>query len=214
MQDRTFGTLNPKQGRYVDNVVAAAEHLLSLINDILDLAKVESGRTELEVSSIRLRMLLEDAVTVVREQALQKALTLHIEAPGDLVVRADERRLKQVLFNLLSNALKFTPDHGDIFLSAAQVGDEVQVSVRDTGCGVEPADQARLFTMFEQVHTGYGRDHAGAGLGLALSRRLVDLHGGRIWVESSGQGTGAAFHFAIPVELPEARAALAEGVRV
>jgi PAS domain S-box-containing protein len=215
LQDGTFGTLNPKQGRYVDNVVTASEHLLSLINDILDLAKVEAGRTELEVSTVRVRTLLDGSVALVREQALRKALALHIEAPDDLVVRADERRLKQVLFNLLSNALKFTPDHGEIFVSAARAGDEVLVSVRDTGCGIERADQTRLFAKFEQLQPGYGRQHGGTGLGLALCRMLVNLHGGRIWVESPGRGAGSTFHFTIApevaVEPPVDHAVLADG---
>jgi PAS domain S-box-containing protein len=217
LQDETFGALNPKQGRYVNNVVGAGEHLLSLINDILDLAKVESGRTELEISTIRIRTLLDDSVALVREEALQKALTLHIQAPDDLLVRADERRLKQVLLNLVSNALKFTPAHGDIFVSAARVGDEVQVSVRDTGDGIELADQVRLFERFEQLHTGYDRTHGGTGLGLALCRRLVNLHGGRIWVESPGRGAGSTFHFTIApqgtVESPLERAVLADEER-
>jgi PAS domain S-box-containing protein len=214
LQDRTFGALNPKQGRYVDNVVAAGEHLLSLINDILDLARVEAGRTELEVSTIRVRALLDDSARMIREQAVRKGLALHVEAADTLVVRADERRLKQVLFNLLSNAIKFTPDRGDIFLSAVRVGDDVQLSVRDTGCGIELEDQPRLFTPFEQLRTGYAREHGGTGLGLALSRKFVDLHGGRIWVVSSGQRAGAAFHFTIPLELPGTPAVLAGEGRV
>jgi PAS domain S-box-containing protein len=211
LQDQTFGALNPKQSRYVNNILTAGGHLLGLINDILDLARVEAGRTELELSTIRLRTLLDDSVALIGEQALRKALTVHVGVPDDLVVVADERRLEQIVLNLLSNALKFTSEGGDIFLSAVRVGDEVQVTVRDTGCGIEFEDQARLFRPFEQLEAGYDRKHGGTGLGLALSRRLVELHGGRIWVVSPGRGAGTTFRFAIPVESHEVRVARARG---
>jgi PAS domain S-box-containing protein len=210
LQDRTFGELTPKQDRYVGNVVLAGEHLLSLISDLLDLAKVEAGRTELEVSTVRIRTLAANSVMIIRDQAMLQGLTVHVEVPDDLVIRADERRLMQVLFNLLSNALKFTPGPGGaVFLSAVRAGDDVQVSVRDSGCGIELEDQPRLFARFEQLHSGYGREHGGTGLGLALSRGLVEAHGGRIWVVSEGRGKGAAFHFTIPAKLPDSLPILA-----
>jgi signal transduction histidine kinase len=151
-----------------------------------------------------------NSVMIIRDQAMLQGLTVHVEVPDDLVIRADERRLMQVLFNLLSNALKFTPGPGGaVFLSAVRAGDDVQVSVRDSGCGIELEDQPRLFARFEQLHSGYSREHGGTGLGLALSRGLVEAHGGRIWVVSEGRGKGAAFHFTIPAKLPDSLPILA-----
>ena len=200
LQDQTFGGLNAKQSKYVDNVLAASRHLLSLINDILDMAKVEAGRMELELSTIRLGALLDSSVVLIREKALRRWLTVHTEAPDDLVVRADERKLKQVLFNLLSNAVKFTPERGEVFVTAARIGDAVQVSVADTGAGIKPEDQSRLFREFLQLHPEDAREHEGTGLGLAVCRRLVGLHGGQIWVESAGAGMGSTFRFTIPMK--------------
>jgi signal transduction histidine kinase len=212
LQDQTFGPLNAKQGRYVGNVLSAAQHLLSLINDILDLAKVEAGRMELELSEVRLRALLEGGVLLVRERALKRGLEVHVESANGLTVQGDERKLKQVLFNLLSNAVKFTPEGGRITVSAARVGDDVEVSVADTGCGIKAEDQPRLFREFAQLHPGYAREHEGTGLGLALCRRLVELHGGRIWGDSPGEGRGSTFRFTLPVA-GAARAAPAAGAR-
>jgi PAS domain S-box-containing protein len=210
LQDRTFGPLNEKQSKYVGNVLTASQHLLALINDILDMAKVEAGRMEIELSTIRLRALIESSVMLIRERALRHSQTVRTEIPDDLVVSADARKLKQVLFNLLSNSVKFTPDGGQIEVTAARVGEAVQVSVRDTGWGIGSEDQPRLFRDFEQLQAGYAREHEGTGLGLALCRKLVELHGGRIWVESEGRGAGSAFHFTIPLEAAARTAVLDE----
>lgn len=207
LHDQTFGPLTSKQTRYVDNVLTAGQHLLSLINDILDLSKVEAGKMTVEARSFAARPMLDNALTLVKERALKRGLTLSLEAPADLTVSADERMLKQILFNLLSNAVKFTEPGGRIAVTAQRAGDDLCVSVADTGIGIKPEDQARLFTEFEQLDSGYDRMHQGTGLGLALTRRFVELHGGRIWVESEGEGKGSAFRFTLPLIREDCKAA-------
>ena len=202
LRDGTFGELNAKQTRYTDNVLTAGRHLLSLINDILDLSKVEAGKMKLTPSQVNLREVVNNSLTMVRETALKHSLTLQVEAPADLVLQADERKLKQVLFNLLSNATKFTPDGGRITVTAERGAEEIRVSVADTGVGIKPEDQGHIFKEFEQVDSTYARKHQGTGLGLALCRKLLALHGGRIWVESAGEGQGSTFHFTVPLRLP------------
>jgi PAS domain S-box-containing protein len=199
LHDQTFGPLNPKQTRHVDNVLKAGQHLLSLINDILDLSKVEAGKMTLETRSFAVRPMLDNALILVKERALKRGLTISLEAPDDLTVSADERMFKQVLFNLLSNAVKFTEPGGRIAVTAERAGEDLRVSVADTGIGIKPEDQARLFTEFEQLDSGYDRMHQGTGLGLALTRKFVELHGGRIWVESEGEGKGSTFRFTLPL---------------
>jgi len=199
LHDQTFGPLNPKQTRYVDNVLTAGQHLLSLINDILDLSKVEAGKMTVEAKLCVVRPMLDNALIMVKERALKRGLMLSIEAPADLTVSADERMFKQILFNLLSNAVKFTEPGGRITVTAERAGDDLCVSVVDTGIGIKPDDQARLFTEFEQLDSGYDRIHQGTGLGLALTRKFVELHGGRIWVESEGEGKGSTFRFTLPL---------------
>src|SRR5213078_1332260 len=126
-----------------------------------------------------------------KERALKGGLTISVAAPAGLTVSVDERMLKQILFNLLSNAVKFTEPGGRIAVTAERAGDDLRVSVADSGIGIKPSDQARLFTEFEQLDSGYDRIHQGTGLGLALTRKFVELHGGRIWVESEGMGKGS-----------------------
>ncbi len=200
--DQTFGPLNAKQTRYVDNVLKAGQHLLSLINDILDIAKVEAGKMTVEAREFAVRPMLDNAIILVKERALKRGLTLREEVPAELMVSADERMLKQILYNLLSNAVKFTEPGGGITITAERAGNDLRVSVADTGIGIKPEDQSRLFTEFEQLDSGYDRMHQGTGLGLALTRKFVELHGGRIWVESAGEGEGSTFHFTIPLLRP------------
>jgi signal transduction histidine kinase len=196
LQDRLFGDLNDKQAEYVDDIHTSGRHLLSLINDILDLSKIEAGRTELEVTTFALSDVLENAVALTRERATRQGISLRLEVdPSAGAVDADERKAKQVLFNLLTNALKFTARGGHVDVTAYGDGDEVRVSVSDDGIGIAAADQARIFEEFQQV----GRSHVqeGTGLGLALSRRFVELHGGRLWVESAPR-EGSTFTFTLP----------------
>jgi signal transduction histidine kinase len=199
LQQRLFGELNPKQEEYVEDILSSGNHLLSLINDVLDLSKVEAGQIELEVAPFSLRDAVERGVAMVRERAGKSGVAVDAEIEPEVrIVEADERRIRQVLFNLLSNAVKFTPPGGRIDVTAARVGDEVEVAVADTGPGIAPDDRERIFEEFQQTEVG-ARHHEGTGLGLALSKRLVELHGGRIWVESE-LGSGSRFVFTLPVE--------------
>ena len=205
LQDLTFGPLNPKQSRYVDNVLTSGRHLLNLINDILDLSKIEAGKMKLEPAPFRVKGAIEDALVLVKEKALKHGLDLVLDAADNLTITADERKFKQIMFNLLSNATKFTPDGGRITVAAERCAKNVQISVTDTGIGIKPEDQPRLFHEFQQLDTSLARKHEGTGLGLALSRKFVELHGGRIWVESPGAGKGSAFRFVLPLEQPGVR---------
>jgi signal transduction histidine kinase len=193
-----FGAVNDKQAEYLRDILDSGHHLLSLINDILDLSKIEAGRMELEVSEFDLPQAILNGLTLVRERALRRGIDLHHEiADGVAAVRADERKIKQVLLNLLSNALKFTPEGGRVEVRAAMAGASVEVSVADTGVGIAPEDQEAVFEEFRQVGAAEKKAE-GTGLGLALSRKFVELHGGRIWVESE-PGRGSTFTFALPV---------------
>ena len=194
---KMFGDLNTKQTEYVNDIVGSGRHLLSLINDILDLAKVEAGRMVLDPVEFSLREALGSGLTMIRERAASHGIDLSLDVAGDAdVVTADERKIRQVVFNLLSNAVKFTPDGGRVGVSVTRVVDEIQVAVRDTGAGIAPADQSALFREFSQTDDGR-RAAEGTGLGLALAKRLVELHGGRIWVDST-VGSGSTFTFTLP----------------
>jgi signal transduction histidine kinase len=196
LQDRLFGELNDKQAEYVADIHTSGRHLLALINDILDLSKIEAGRMELKVSTFALPEVLENSVALMRERATRNGISLGLEVdPSTGVLEADERKVKQVLFNLLSNAVKFANRGGNIEVSAHGDGDGVVVTVRDDGVGIAEADQARIFEEFQQV--GAAHQQEGTGLGLALSRRFVELHGGRLWVESE-PGKGSTFTFTLP----------------
>jgi signal transduction histidine kinase len=198
--ERMFGDLNPKQEEYLHDIVASGRHLLSLINDILDLAKVEAGRMDLDLAAFSLPAALDNALTLVRERAARHGITVacRVDAGIDRIV-ADERKFKQIVLNLLSNAIKFTPEGGRIDLSAAPSDGLVEISVADTGIGIAPEDQEAIFEEFRQVGADYGRKREGTGLGLALARKFVELHGGRIWVKSR-VGTGSTFTFTLPVQ--------------
>ena len=194
-----FGEINEKQEEYLDDILSSANHLLSLINDVLDLSKVEAGQIELEVGAFSLRDTLERGVVMLRERASGNGIRLALQiAPEVDLVEGDERRIRQVVFNLLSNAVKFTPAGGSVVVATASIDGEVQVSVLDTGPGIAPADHDRIFEEFQQADAGAGQ-REGTGLGLALSKRLVELHGGRIWVESE-LGRGSRFVFTLPLE--------------
>lgn len=201
LRQRLFGEINEKQDEYLGDILSSGNHLLSLINDVLDLSKVEAGQVELEVAAFSLREALERGVVMVRERAVKNDVQVSLELAPDVdVVRGDERRLRQVVFNLLSNAVKFTPAGGSVTVTTARVEGELYVSVTDTGPGVAFADQERIFDEFQQTDVGVQHGE-GTGLGLALSKRLVELHGGRIWVESK-PGRGSRFVFALPHEEP------------
>jgi signal transduction histidine kinase len=213
LSDHLVGELNDRQARYVGHIITSGRHLLSLINDILDLSKVEAGRMELEVQPFALAETLEAGLLIVREGAHRRRITLSLDVdPAVGMVMADERKVKQVLFNLLSNAVKFTPEGGTIQVSGRSIesAGEVQVLVRDSGIGIAPAEQERIFEPFIQGGQSPERAQEGTGLGLALARSFVELHGGRIWVESD-LGKGSTFGFALPVRPPQAATADPDG---
>jgi PAS domain S-box-containing protein len=222
------GTLNEKQKKYINHIIESSNHLLSLINDILDISKVEAGKLHMQLAEVSPVSLLEYSLTVIQEKALEKNIELSTdisELPEKIY--ADERILKQILINLLSNAAKFTGNGGRISLSASRIdgengclvtrggkrieppqmanalamchGEYIEVAVMDTGIGLAAEDLERIFEPFEQVDSSLARKHQGTGLGLALTREFVELHGGRIWAESEGNGKGSDFRFVIPV---------------
>ena len=231
--DKKCGELNADQEEYLDDVLKSSRHLLSLINDILDLSKVEAGKFELEPTEFDPRMMIENSLIMFKEKALKHSIELVSEVDHiPETIAADERKLKQIVYNILANAMKFTPDGGTVSLSAqlgdckirpgqrwddpadlrvieGQIDDEngshksfkkcVRFSISDTGIGIKKEDQERIFAPFEQADGSSGRRYEGTGLGLPLTRKLVELHGGSIWVESAGEGKGSTFNFTIPI---------------
>jgi two-component system, NtrC family, sensor kinase len=196
--ERMFGELNEKQAEYTDDILSSGRHLLLLINEILDLSKVEAGRMELEVATFDLPLAIDNARTFVRERATKHGINLDVtvdERLGDFT--GDERKIKQILLNLLSNAVKFTPEGGHIGINARQIDGSVEISVSDTGIGIAPGDQATIFEEFRQVGGDYAHKKEGTGLGLTLAKKFVELHGGKIWVESE-IGKGSTFTFTLP----------------
>jgi signal transduction histidine kinase len=223
--DKQVGDVNEVQEEYLGDVLKSSRHLLSLINDILDLSKVEAGELELDLAELNLRPILENSLTLVKEKALKKGLQLSTEIDGiPEVIQADERKLKQILYNLLSNAVKFTPEGGKVKIFAQSLsfrqnhwemrdvaapeipfvpsaeGEWVAVEIQDTGVGLTETDLKRVFTAFEQADNSACRRFQGTGLGLSLTKRLVELHGGKVWGASEGAGNGSKFTFVIPVD--------------
>ncbi len=203
-----IGPLNEDQTDYMNDVVQGGEHLLQLINDILDIAKIEAGKLVVNVEPFYLSELLEQSLTIVREKALAHNLALTTDLEDRVLelppIFADQRKIKQIMYNLLSNAVKFTPDGGAISVEAhlEETAQRVVISVKDSGIGIPLADQQRVFGAFEQVDSSYARQQQGTGLGLALTRRIVELHGGEIWLQSA-PNEGSTFSFSLPLILSE-----------
>jgi signal transduction histidine kinase len=198
--ERMFGELNEKQDDYLKDIHTSGKHLLSLINDILDLSKIEAGRMELDLDSFDVPAAIGNAVTLVRERAQRHGITLGIEvAPEVGETRADERKFKQILLNLLTNAVKFTPDGGCVDVRARLADGVLEVAVADTGIGIAKDDQDAVFEEFRQVGRHYTNKQEGTGLGLTLTRRFVELHGGRLWLDSE-LGRGSTFTFTLPAQ--------------
>jgi signal transduction histidine kinase len=196
--ERMFGELNEKQDDYLKDIHSSGKHLLSLINDILDLSKIEAGRMELDVENFDVPSALSNAMTLVRERAQRHGITLGLQvAPEIGEMRADERKFKQILLNLLTNAVKFTPDGGKVDVRARLADGVLEVAVADTGIGIAKADQDAVFEEFKQVGRHYTNKQEGTGLGLALTKRFVELHGGRLWLDSE-LGYGSTFTFTLP----------------
>jgi len=234
LRDQYFGKLNKKQAEYATDVLESGKHLLSLINDVLDLSKIEAGKVALQLSEVSIKELLKNSLIMVKERCMQHGINLKENIPQDvagLEIVADERAIKQVMFNLLSNAVKFTPDNGSVRVEANLISDfdeylsrqdtktqrelknsqssidnlqsSILISVADTGIGITPEDQKKIFDEFYQVKGRLTDKTPGTGLGLSLSRRLIEMHKGRIWVESKGEGKGSRFSFMLPIGIDD-----------
>jgi signal transduction histidine kinase len=205
--DKKFGELNEFQEEYLNDVLDSSRHLLSLINDVLDLSKVEAGKLKLEPSEVDIKNLLESSLIMIKEKAMKQVINISTDIEDiPEIVTVDIRKLKQILYNLLSNAVKFTPYGGSITLGA-QMGNGhtgkkwMEISVKDTGIGLAKKDCERIFDPFEQIESSNSRRFQGTGLGLALTKKLVNLHGGEIWVRSAGIDKGSTFVFTIPTKI-------------
>ena len=223
--DKNFGELNEVQEEYLNDVLQSSRHLLSLINDILDFSKLDAGESDFEPVDVNIKMLFRNTLAIVKEKAMNRSVQVIVDTDrAPEYVKADDKKLKKILYNLLSNAVKFTPNGGSINLAAKMYtghsavehgnADEqtstqypipntdrnfVEISVKDTGIGIKPEDQARIFDAFEQVDGSASKKYQGSGLGLSLTKHLVELHGGKIWVESEGEGRGSRFRFVLPL---------------
>jgi two-component system CheB/CheR fusion protein len=202
LYDETFGVLNEKQKKYVNNVLTSGQHLLQLINQILDMAKVESGKMKLVLSNLPMKNLLNDISLLVADMVSKKKIEMSLEIAEDLPdIEADELKVKEIIYNLLSNAVKFTPEGGKIGMraSARKTDSEIEVVVWDTGEGIAAENMEKIFEGFFRVDTPYSRVTEGTGLGLPLSKKLVELHGGKLTVESEGLNCGTSVKFTLPI---------------
>ena len=212
--DKKVGELNELQEEYLNDVHSSSTHLLSLINDILDLSKIEAGRLEYRPTQIPIREILASSLIMIKEKAMKRNITISKEL-GDIPesIHADDTNLKQILYNLLSNAVKFTPNGGSIHLAAkplsnaaiqakndkASLKEYIQISIKDSGIGLKKENLTKIFQPFEQVENSSNRQFQGTGLGLSLAKSLVELNGGKIWAESDGEDLGSMFSFSLPV---------------
>jgi signal transduction histidine kinase len=198
---KNSGELTDKQKHFIENIRTSGEFLLSLINDILDLSKIEAGKVDLNIEEISLKSTIEETLTLFYEKSLKRKIIIKKEfEPGLDFVKADKQRVKQVLINLLSNGLKFSKEDGGIItITVKKTDDFVQISVSDTGIGIKPENMGKLFGKFEQLDKGISQKYGGTGLGLAITKQLVELHGGRIW-SNSEFGKGSIFIFTIPLK--------------
>jgi len=200
LYDETFGPLNEKQKKYVNNVLTSGKHLLLLINQILDMAKLEAGKMKLALSSLPMKSLLNEISLLVADMVSKKKIEMLLAIAEDLPnIEADELKVKEIIYNLLSNAVKFTPEGGKIGMRAKKADSEIEVVVWDTGVGIAPENMEKIFEGFFRVDTPYSRVTEGTGLGLPLSKKLVELHGGKFSVESKGLNSGTSVRFTLPI---------------
>jgi signal transduction histidine kinase len=198
LKEKIFGDINPKQTEYVKNIYNSGKHLLDLINDILDLSKIESGEVNVFREIFSLNKAIQSCVAIVSERVKKNKLKLHVYiSEGENLIYADERKMKQILLNLLTNAVKFTPEGGEIVVQAESTEAGIQVIVKDSGIGIDPKDQEKIFEEFKQVENHYTRKLEGTGLGLAIVKRLIDLQNGWLKLDSA-LGEGSSFTFFIP----------------
>jgi signal transduction histidine kinase len=200
--DSIYGDVPPQMCEVLERVQSNGKHLLGLINDVLDLSKIEAGQLTLSLDDYSIKDVVHNVFTVVEPLATEKNLALKVELPNDLpTAHGDERRLTQVLLNIVGNAIKFT-DSGEVAIKAAARNGAYTLSVRDTGPGIDPADQTKIFEEFQQADNSSTKKKGGTGLGLSIARRIVAMHGGRIWVESE-LGAGSTFFFEVPVDVEQ-----------
>jgi two-component system CheB/CheR fusion protein len=208
--DKTFGPLNEKQSQYVNNVLVSGRHLLLLINQILDMSKVEAGKMKLSLSRVSTVGLLKEISMLVADMVNKKKLQMLLEIADDLPdLEADELKVKEIIYNLLSNAVKFTPENGKIGMHAKRAGTGIEVVVWDNGIGIAPENMGKIFEGFFRVDTPYSQVTEGTGLGLPLSRKLVELHGGKLFVESGGLNHGTLVRFTLPLLPPSSESSKA-----
>lgn len=201
--DETYGPLNEKQKKYLTNVLTSGQHLLLLINQILDMAKVESGKMSVELTTLKTKRLILQTSHLIEDLARKKNIEILVDIDEDLPdIQGDELKFKEILLNLLSNAVKFTPEDREIGIRAKSVGNEIEVVVWDKGIGIEAANLTKVFEGFFRVDSPYSRVTEGTGLGLPLAKKLVELHGGRLWLESPGLGQGTSVRLTLPVISP------------
>lgn len=202
LRDKIAGDLNEEQMDFVNDIHSSGCHLLQMINDILDLSKIEAGKMELQYEVFLVPEAIEDVYTILKGLASKKHLELKTMVPTDVKsIEADRVKFKQVLYNLLSNAIKFTPENGKITLEAGIVNTMLQISVSDTGIGMKSENREKVFKEFWQADSSFARKYEGTGLGLALTKRIVEMHGGKIWFESE-YGKGSIFYFTLPLTAP------------
>jgi two-component system CheB/CheR fusion protein len=200
LYDETFGPLNEKQKKYVNNVLTSGKHLLHLINQILDMAKVESGKMKLTISILHMKSLLIEISLLVADMVSKKKIAMVLEIAEDLPdIEADELKVKEIMYNLISNAVKFTPEGGRIGLQAKKLETEIEIIVWDTGIGIASENKEKIFEGFFRVDTPYSRVTEGTGLGLPLSKKMAELHGGKFSVESDGLDKGTSVRFTLPI---------------
>ncbi len=206
LYDETFGPLNEKQKKYVNNVLTSGKHLLLLINQILDMAKVEAGKMKLALSALPMKNLLHEISLLVADMAGKKKIKMLLEIDEDLPdIEGDELKVKEIMYNLLSNAVKFTPEGGKLGIQAKQTDAEIEIVVWDTGIGIALENMEKIFEGFFRVDTPYSRITEGTGLGLPLSRKFIELHGGKIFVKSEGLNKGTSVRFTLPIVSREVR---------
>jgi len=203
--DNSFGEINETQAEYLTDIRNSGQHLLSLINDILDISKIEAGKLKFEPSECEIKYILENSLTMVKEKAMKHGVKLSLDVDSvPNTITADDRKVKQILYNLLSNAVKFTPAGGTVHLAAKETGSNgsnqnaLEIRVEDTGVGIDAEHLQRIFDPFEQATGSESVPFEGTGLGLSITKRLVELHGGKIWAESAGKDKGSVFHVIIP----------------
>jgi len=200
LKKKDFGELNKIQEKYVDNIHLSGKNLLMIINDILDLSKVEAGKIDLSIERISIVDVINESIAIIKDINTQKKIQVFTEIDPELdLIKADRNRIRQVLYNLLSNAMKFSKPQGSVTVTARKEGDMAQISVSDTGIGIKEENIGRLFKEFEQSDRGTSRHFGGTGLGLVISKKFIELHSGSIWVRSK-YGEGSTFYFTLPLK--------------